>query len=291
MHSAYRTQRSAHYAIPIGGHVESTEDTVATTEVAAPIIAADDTVTGLTEVTAEGNTDDEDDGDPIEEAFLARLALEQEKLQAAADARARERIAAEQAEAFRRQTASNSEQTLRDALAETIKRSREGLRNITVYDDKGNASRLSDEVIEEHVAKPLQAYNAQVRSTERNGVYHELAQTTVNLLPETQREAFSTQAAGKPLDEWQKTYAELYAPNSDFVKQMQREVDVKVKAAEARGYAKGQKATGGTPRATGERPAAATGASFDLSTHSGLAGALAAGRISEAEYREKRANL
>lgn len=278
--------------------MEATEDAVAGIEVTkgaailaappedtVPTIAGDDN-TPAPDVTADN------DEDPFEVAFQARWELEQEKLRERLTAEARARIQAEQAAAEAERARTQTEQTLRDRFEEMVKAQREGLRSLTVYNEKGEASRISDEAIEQLVIKHGQAYNATVQREVEQRILTGLATTAVQSLPTDEaRESFATKAQNKPLGDWLRAYAESLAPSTEYVKSLERELDVKIKAAEARGYAKGQKAPAGTPHAEGNRPAAAANNQVDLTTQFGLARALAQGHITDSEYRERRAKL
>lgn len=276
--------------------MEATEGTVAATEVTpvTPVtpVTSEDTAASNTEATAAATDNELDEGyDPIEDAIRARLDLERERIQAEATAAARTHIEAERVQSEQRRAAEQHQSQLRNTLADTIKRTRDGLKGVTVYNEQGVKSTLSDEAIEELVVKPVQQYNATVEQAVQQRLYQDLATTAHGTMSEQARADFATKATNKPLDEWLRTYAEVNAPASEYVKTLEREIDVKVKAAEARGFAKGQKAPAGSAPRNTERTASPSSQNLDLSSQLGLATALSTGAISEAEYLERRSKL
>lgn len=247
-----------------------------------------------TKVTADqepdGSDDSDDDDNPIERAFTSRWELEVEKLRENITAEVRAELEARQADERRLTRSTAERQAIQNAFGSAIKMARDGLRGLEVFDADGNPAQLSDTAIEELVVKPFQAYNAQVQDAEQLRIYTNLAETAVGTLPAAIRDEFSDKAANKPLDQWLRTYAELLAPHTEFFKNHEREQKAKLDAAEARGFAKGQRSPSGTPKQVNERSSKGT-PSYDLNTPTGLIAAQRAGKIDEAKFRELWAQL
>ena len=263
---------------------EDTEDNTEDTEDPA-ITAPSPEVTAEIppEVTGE---DTEDSTDPFEVAYEARRELERdaERIRLAEEVRAsiirenneRALAAAQQQDALR----------LRESFADVLKDARTALSRINVKSpetDEELTIGITDAAFEEAVAKPLQRFNATAESTYTQRIYNELAEAASSVLPVEAHEDFNKKASGKALPEWIQTLVETQAPHTDYAKALQREVEVKVKAAEARGYARGQKAPVGVPKAGESR---APRGNTDMNSWSGAAGALARGDITEAEFRD-----
>lgn len=263
-----------------------TEDTVDTTEVTgdAEVTAPspEDTADVTTEATGEDN---EDTTDPFEVAYEARRELERDTERARLAEEVRAALMRENAERAALNAAQQDALRLRESFADVLKEARGALSKINVKtdDDEELVIGINDATFEEAVAKPLQRFNATAEQTYTTRIYNELAEAASSVLPVEAHESFNKAATGKTLPEWIQTLVETQAPYTDFAKTLNREVEVKVKAAEARGYAKGQKAPLGVPK-QGEGRAARV--NTDLNSWSGAAGALARGDITEAEFRD-----
>ena len=229
------------------------------------------------------NPTDDDDSDPIEEAFAARLALELERRASDLEKTVTTRILAQQEATQTAATAAQEANRLRDSFAGSIKTVRDGLAGLDIYDKAGNPVSIGDQLFEQIVAQPFQRHNSTVQEATQRQILNLLGSTAYNALPATVRDDFAAKAASKPLNEWLTLFAETFAPHTGTVKERDKEVEVRIKAAEARGYAKGQKAREAPPRNITESAPSANG-SFDLTTISGLASALVKGGITEAEY-------
>jgi len=263
----------------------TTEDTNVRTE-----DTADPDVTGDTDdVTADNDTIDDDDEDPIEAAIAARVQLELERQAATTETRVRAELAARQADEYRRQANATNARVFADSFGDAVKKARESIKAQTFHDEDGKVYRLTDEAIEDMVVKPFQAHNSVVQQAVQTQTLTAIAEAAVGLLPADVREEFGKQADGKPLDEWLRTFAEMLAPATTHSKTMSKELEAKLKAAEARGFAKGQRTPPGTPRQVNERSTQST--TPDLNTLAGAAGALSKGQITAAKYLEIRQKL
>lgn len=272
-----------------GSSSETTEEQ--TTLTATPVTEGTDP---NTEATALNQTEEEDGEDPIEALVAERVRLatadKLKELETAAFEAAQARV-----EAARRSTLEDEQRkTLNDSFADAIKEARKGLQNIKYYTADGQEASFPDELIEQIVVAPFQKHNASVQQTvssaERMAAMVALGEAAMTALPEPVREDFAKKADGKPLDVWLKTLAETAAPETEYVKKLKEEEKSRLLAAEARGYAKGQKTPTGTPRVTGTERQVAAG-QVDLNSQSGIARALADGVIDEAKYRELRYKL
>src|SRR3990167_2394289 len=218
-------------------------DPIEDTPPASEITVQDDVVNDDTPEAEDTDNDGEvttgqesDEEDPIEALVQARLSLERERMVAEAHAEQEARSAAEQ----QRLRATAEREALRSSFETAIKTARDKLKSVKVKNEDGDdvVINLPDDFFEEAVAKPFQAHNANVREVVQADVLNALADAALNTLPDSSREDFITKATAKPLTEWLQTYAETQAPNTQFVKTLQREVDVQVKAATARGFAR-----------------------------------------------------
>lgn len=263
------------------------EDTAKAKELAEVTPKSEGTVHDGDDANADDN-DDDDDEDPIEEAVKART--EQIVRQALeAERRAEQSRRAAEADEYRKaQAEEEKKKKLNDSFVNTAKRTRDALSKLPLRDEDGNAIKLTDEVIQEFV-EPWREHNGLVQQaidgTAEARVYSNLAQAAISLIPADKHEEFAKRADGKPIAEYLKTIAELNAPTTEFVKNLQEDADVKVKAAFARGFAKGQKAPPGTP-STPQQSSINRGAKPDLTSVSGAALALSRGEIDDAKFLE-----
>lgn len=232
--------------------------------------------------------EEDDDEDPIEVAAVARA--QQLVRDALAKRDEEERIARDVANAvaYKAQQEEETKKKLNESFVKSAKRTKDALEKLPLRDEDGNAIKLTDEVIQQFI-EPWNEHNGFVTQTKTNDaeavVYTNLAQAALSIVPADKHEEFSKRANGKPLPEYLKAIVELDAPNSEYAKKLQEDADVKVKAAYARGFAKGQKAPPGTP-ATPQQSSVNRGAKPDLTTLAGAARALAKGDIDEAKYLE-----
>ncbi len=264
-----------------GTEVQPTEVTDALPGIESDALpATDDTAAELPDATAENPDSDEDDIDPVEAAVQARLAQEADKMAEAAFERAlRESEKRAESERQRRLEAEEAEK-LNNSFSTAIREAYEASKaKIRYTDDDGNERSIDDATFEEVVVKPMQKFNSTAEKAYQMRIYGVLAQSAMESLPADVREKFAEQAAGKPLPEWLKTYAEMQAPHTSYAKSSVKDMETKVKAAEARAFVKGQKAPAGTPKADGERSVQTN--QPDLTTAFGIADAKAKGLVDD----------
>ena len=259
---------------------EDTEDTTEGTE-ETTVVTPETTAAVPPEVTEEDN----DDSDPFEIAYEARRELERETERARLAVEMRAQLQQEAQDRAYAAAAQQDALKLRETFADVLKDARTGLSKITVRtdDDEELSVGITDQAFEDAVAKPMQRFNAIAEQTFTTRVYNELAIAASSVLPVEAHEGFNKAASGQALPQWIQTLVETQAPHTEYAKSLQREIDVKVKAAEARGYARGQKAPAGVPKGSPER--VRTGTS-DLTSWSGAASALSRGDITDAEFRD-----
>lgn len=244
--------------------------------------------TGDEELRVQGNeaeTPNDDDVDPLEEMkkLWEAEALERVREEALEQARKEKEDNDRLAEAAR-QAQLRSEQA-KNRFAEASKKAADAIKSLKVYDEDGMEVKLGDDVIQQ-VINPWHEYNQNVAIDKETEVYTNLASAVVANLPETAREEFAKRAANKPLQEYIKIYAELAAPIADIEKRLEAKYEEKIKAAEARGMARAQKAMRGTPPQGNSLPPTPDASKPDLTTLSGAARALANGEITAEKYRE-----
>lgn len=257
----------------------SAEDTEVTAE------DAEDTALNA-DVTADDNDTTEED--PVELAIRAAVELERSRLIDEARAAAEADRRADQ----QRQRAEEDTKLLRDSWAEATKTARAAAQTLRVKTEDGDviSVTLDDDTIQSQIIAPFERHNAKASLAAQTEVFTTLATAAMESLPESQREEFAKRAAAQPLDKWLEVYREMAAPHTNAIKDRARAEDAKIKAAEARGYTKGQRAPAGTARQGSETSRAGNG-SVDLTTQFGLADALSKGLLSESEYIEKRKAL
>lgn len=263
--------------------MEATEGTIPGTETPAEVITpAEGTVPDIEATVV--TPDDGDEGDPIDAAIEARARLLLKEREAEIEAQILARLTSQQ-EAARRATLDNqSRKTINESWTEAVKDARGKLQGVKYYTQTGQEATFTDDLVEELVVKPFQRHNAQVQQLATDQILELLGnEATTKVVPASVREKFAVEADGKPLDQWLRTVVEYAAPESAYVKAMKEAEDAKIKAAEARGYAKGQRAPAGTPRTAGAERVAAGQA--DLNTSTGIAQALRRGDITEDEAR------
>ena len=262
-----------------GTEGQTTEGTDGTLPTPEATLTPDATAEDLSEATADNDPDpDEDDEDPVEAAVQARLAQEADKMAEAAMERARREHDERELTAAQRRAADAEAERLANSFANAIRESYAAAKqNVRYTDGDGNELTMDDRTFEEVVVKPMQKFNSTAEQAYQMRIYGILAQSALDSLPADQRDAFAKQAAGKPLPEWLKTYAEMLAPHTSFAKSIEKDTETKVKAAEARAFVKGQKAPGGTPKVTGGRTNQTN--QPDLSTAFGIGDALGKGLI------------
>lgn len=234
-------------------------------------------------------TDTEDEEDDSEDPILSfqQTFRETEAAKIRDELRTEVRAELEQQYAAEQRTRLDAEQreSLRQSFEDATKATKSLLDGLEIYDKDGDRVQFDEKAIQTFIA-PWQKHNLGVQQSATHKSYVDLAEAIVNVLPAGAREDFSKNAANKPLDQYLKVAFESYAPNSSFVKNLEEEKKVAVKAAEARGFAKGQKAPPGTPPNVSERKSAPPSEAPDLTSLFGAASALRKGQITEAQYVE-----
>lgn len=239
---------------------------------------------------ADEEDEDDDDVDPVEVAVLARLAQEREKARVEEREIIRLQNEAAAAEYRKSQAEEDKKRKLNDSFTETTKMTKAALEKLPLRTEDGDPIRLTEEMIQQFI-EPWRTHNGVVQqtinTTAESEVYSNLAQAAASLVPKDKLEEFAKRAGGKPLGEYLKVVAELSAPDTDTVKNLAEDYEVKVKAAYARGFAKGQKAPPGTPATPQQSNSGGRGdKKEDISSVSGAARALSKGQIDEAKFLE-----
>lgn len=266
--------------------MDETEGTTTSTEtpeaVDEQVIPLPDLSEGTAEESQEATAEDtsSEEEDPITAAVKAALALEADRMATEATARAREENDRRTEEARLRAAAEDEAKRLQssfsDALREAYSASKE---HIKFIDEEGKERSIDDSTFEEVFVKPMQRYNANADKAHQMRIYGMMAQAAMELLPDqAAKDKFSKEAADQPLPVWLKKLTEAVAPHSEFAKVATKEVETKVKAAEARGYVKGQKAPAGTAKIDG---GAKNTNQPDLTTAFGIADAKAKGLVDD----------
>lgn len=247
-----------------------------------------------TEATALTNTEDDGGEDPIEALVAERVRLAVEAERAALEDAAFKAAQGRHEASRRTQLEDEERKRLNDSFTESVKAARQNLQTVKYFTADGQEASFTDELIEQLVVAPFQKHNSTVQQTvqqaERNAAMNALGAAAMAAIPEEVREQFAKDADGKPLDAWLKKVIEFGAQDSEYVKKLKDEEKSRLLAAEARGFAKGQRAPGGTPRVSGTERAPDAG-QVDLNSQSGIARALANRQITEAKYLELRQEL
>lgn len=236
------------------------------------------------EITDDNTDVTDDEVDPseaaIEAAVAARLVALQEQARAEAKREVEERVEAE------RRAAEEASQfaELQNTFGSTIRELRANLGGIKVATDTGDERALTDDEFERFIAQPLQRYNQKGEQAASVKVLSALAQAALSTLPETMRPEFDKRARNKPLDQWLSEFAEIKAEQTSWAKKQKADMEAAVRAAEARGFKRGQGSQAAPP--TQNKDSSKPNATVDRSTLSGAAKALAQGLITDAEYRE-----
>lgn len=236
---------------------------------------------------ANSDEEDDDDEDPTEALIVARA---NQAVRDALAKKAEEDRAAQEAAnavAYKAHQEEETKKKLNESFVKSSKKTLEALQKLSLRDEDGQPIKLTDDMVQTFI-EPWNEHNGFVTQTKDGDaearVYTNLAQAALSVVPTDKHEEFSKRANGKPLSEYLKAIVELDAPNSEFVKKLVEDSDVKVKAAYARGFSKGQKAPPGTP-ANPTQTAVARGKT-DITTVSGAALALSKGEIDDAKFLE-----
>ena len=223
----------------------------------------------------------EQDEDPVEVAFKARLESESERIRQEAEEKARTEFEARLETDRRRQTAEQEAEQLLNSFGSTVREMRDNLKRVTFWDaDREEARQLSDAEIEELVVKPAVRYNLRGQQAEALRLRKELADAALSSLEEPDRKTFIERGTGKDFKDWLSELTEVRAPKTKWAQQFKKDQEAAIKAAEARGYARGQKAPAGTPP-TGDGVSTKGRSNIDLSSRGGIARAVKEGLISQ----------
>lgn len=261
--------------------MENTEDTLPGTE-----DQSQDKVTDQ-----ERDVTDSEEEDPIEAAVKARFEAEAERIRQ--EVREETRRDYEERQLQEQQVRQQEAEMNRmlSSFGSTVREIRDNLKKREFWDDDGNRRTLTDQEIEDLVIRPMSRYNlvGEQAVTAKFGKY--LADTALSKLKDSEREEFTKKATGRPLDEWLDHLVEMRARESNWAKQIQRDHEAAVAAAEARGYNKARKSP---PPKTGDAglPAGNRGESnVDLSTLSGLLKARREGLVTDEVFNKRAREL
>ena len=223
------------------------------------------------DVTAEGKED------PTSAAIKAALEAERETISQEVSEKLRIDFARQADEERQSREAEEQAEALFNSFGSTVREVRANLKNVKFFDSDGQERTLSDEALEELVVKPLVRYNQTGERAASLKVLSALANAARETLPETVRDDFNKRASGKPIDKWLDEYAELKAGETQWAKKTLKEQDAAIKAAEARGFKKGQSTTPSSPGVEGEKPLPK--GTVDYTSATSLARAYNEGRI------------
>lgn len=235
-----------------------------------------------------GDESEDDEVDPLE-----ALKVEYEKVRAAEIRKELEeqvRKEIEERNEGERKAAQDAQarELLRTSFADSTKKTKALLEALNAHDEEGEPITLTDDVIQKFI-DPWQAYNAEVQTAKLQEAYSTVAEAVLKNLPKDKHDEFSTRAHQKPIDVYLKEYAELMAPQTEYARTVSTDVDLKIKSAEARGYARGQKAKVATPTSSGsERTLQQETGKIEVANLYDAARALAAHQIDDAKYLEYR---
>lgn len=239
------------------------------------------------------NPNDDEEEDPLKDYEAAILARERERIRKEEQDRLAKERADEQAELQRQAAVAAAKEKLNDSLKNHTKRVREAVEKLPIRDELGDPLKLTDAQLQEFI-QPLIDLNGEVQqtmgTTAEQVVYQRLANAALEVIPAEKHEEFAKKAGDKPLKDYLQTIVELNAPNTEYAKTLQADFDVKLKAAYARGFARGQKAPPGTPT-TPEQRDVNRGETVDTTSLAGAARALSRNLITEAEFLEIRKKL
>ena len=222
--------------VPVIPQPENTEDTAPD-----PTVQLDET------------QDDLDDSDPFEEFKKVFEETQAAKIRQEEGAKARLEFEQQQELARQYQAAQAAKYQLQNSFSTAARTTVDKLSAMEAYDADGNRIRFDDKMVQE-IIEPWQKHNATVQQAATTGVYSSLGEAAMAALPTDEARAkFAKDANGKPLVEYMRIFSELMAPHTEAHKSTVADLDVKVKAAELKGYTKGQKAKPGTPQIGNDR--------------------------------------
>ena len=254
-----------------------------TTEV-TPLETED--IEDVTEEEQVEDTEDEDsDEDPITSFQQSFRENEAAKIREELRAEVRAQIESEYAATERTRLDAEQRASINKSFEDSIKQTKELLDNLEIYDKDGDPVKFDEKAFQQFI-NPWQKHNLGVQQAATHKSYVDLAEAIVKILPSSARDEFAKNATNKPLDEYLKLAFESYAPHSGHTKTVDEDVKLKIKVAEARGFAKGQKAPPGSPHNISERKVTPDEQAPDLTTLFGAASALRKGQIDESKYRE-----
>lgn len=230
-------------------------------------------------------TEDSDE-DPLIAYEKAVIEREREKLLKEATERVREEQRAAQLRAQQAQLVKQQQDQWKQAFVDAAKKTKEAFSGLEVYNSENERVEFDDKLVQKFV-EPWNDYHMKVQQTQLTNDFQELAEAAFSLMPKDLQEEFAKRAHEKPLPEYLKAFAELLAPHTDYAKAQAGELDIKVKAAEARAAAKLQKVT--SPKQIGEHAAVVD--KIEITSVLEAAKALAAGQITDEKFRELHAKF
>lgn len=267
---------------------QRTEDEELTTEVTTPV---EDTEEEVPNVTAEATESEEVEEDDPFEAWKAEFEKNRAaELRKELEEKARQEFLLNQQSAAKAQQEAAARERMKTSFGTAAQLTAGMLKKLEVYDQEGQKLEFDDSAIQTFI-QPWQQHNSVVQQAEESRIYEQLAETIYTNLPKDAQDSFAERAHGKPLAQYVKEFGESYAKNSDAYKALQAEMEEKVKAAEARGIAKGQKTPKGTAGTVEQHSTNRSTEPVDKTTLVGIARARNAGHIDDNEFRELYAKI
>ena len=237
------------------------------------------------EVTGQGENVTAENEDTLEAAIEAALAARIDAIRETERQEARRELEDIRQQERHRESERVAAEELINSFGSTVREVRDNLKRVKLTNDDGQEITLTDGDIEALVVNPLQRYNQTGERVATTKTLLQLAEAALNTLPEQSREGFIKRAANRPLNDWLTEYAESKAEQTSWAKQSKANQEAAIKAAEARGFKRGQ-ATGTNPPPQGEGTPKQSGGAVDRNSISGAAKALSQGLISEQDYRD-----
>ena len=262
----------------------------------ADVIADGNDVTKTkSEVTADDtqrvqvDEDSQDEVDPLIEYEKAVIERERERLKKEAQEEVTQaneaRLIAEQ----EAQAVIQQQQHLRNAFGDAAKKTKAALDALKpTYDSDNDTVSFNDAEIQKLI-EPWNDYHSEIQKTKLTNDYQDLAQAAVSLVPKELLEDFRKKAHGKPLPEYLKALGEILAPQSEYVKTLAQENEIKTKAAEARAAARAQKQQTSPAKQIGEHGNIVD--KIEVTDILSAAKALLAKQITDEDYRNYHAKF
>lgn len=195
------------------------------------------------EETEAPETDVTDDDDPVKEAVEAGISAELPKI--------REQVRLEIEGEYQKnlQTRRQEEELaqLANSFGSTVREVYQNLNKLELYDEDGKRFTFDDNTFQSTIAEPFQKFNQKGFEAAWLQARSAIGEAALKLVPKEEHETFIKAAGGKAPDEWLDTLVNHLAPKSKWAQQVTKDHEAEVKAAEARGIAKGQKMKGAPP--------------------------------------------